>query len=42
MRGKVTIAGCPKLDPVDYLEKLTEIIRENAIKSAIDHMEVSL
>ena len=42
MRGKVTIVGCPKLDPVDYLEKLTEIIRENAIKSTIDHMEVSL
>ena len=23
MRGKVTIVGCPKLDPVDYSEKLT-------------------
>ena len=33
MRGKVTIVGCPKLDPVDYSEKLTEIIRENDIKS---------
>ena len=25
--------GCPKLDGVDYSEKLTEIIRENDIKS---------
>ena len=33
MRGKVTIVGCPKLDPVDYSEKLTEILRENDIKS---------
>ena len=41
MRGKVTIVGCPKLDPVDYSEKLTEIIRENAIKSVtIVRMEV--
>ncbi len=31
MRGKVTIVGCPKLDPVDYSEKLTEILRENDI-----------
>ena len=41
MRGKVTIVGCPKLEPVDYSEKLTEIIRENDIKSAtIVRMEV--
>ena len=33
MRGKVTIIGCPKLDGVDYTDKLTEIIRDNAIKS---------
>ena len=25
MRGKVTLIGCPKLDAVDYSEKLTEI-----------------
>ena len=31
----MTIVGCPKLDPVDYSEKLTEIIRENDIKSVI-------
>ncbi len=41
MRGKVTIVGCPKLDPVDYSEKLTEILRENGIKSVtIVRMEV--
>ena len=33
MRGKVTIIGCPKLDAVDYTEKLTAIIRGNDIKS---------
>ena len=27
MRGKVTLIGCPKLDAVDYSEKLTEILR---------------
>ena len=41
MRGHVTIIGCPKLDAVDYTEKLTEIIRENDIKSlTILRMEV--
>ena len=41
MCGKVTIVGCPKLDPVDYSEKLTEILRENDIKSVtIVRMEV--
>ena len=34
MRGHVTIIGCPKLDAVDYSEKLTEIIAKNDIKSA--------
>ena len=29
IRGKVTLIGCPKLDDVDYSEKLTEIIRNN-------------
>lgn len=33
MRGKVTIVGCPKLDAVDYSEKLAEIIRSNDIRS---------
>ncbi len=41
MRGKVTIIGCPKLDDVDYTEKLTSIIRDNDIKSVtIVRMEV--
>lgn len=33
IRGRVTLVGCPKLDSVDYSEKLTEIIRENDIQS---------
>ena len=41
MRGKVTIIGCPKLDAVDYTDKLTQIIRDNDIKSVtIVRMEV--
>ena len=33
MRGKVTVIGCPKLDGVDYTEKLSQIISGNDIKS---------
>ena len=33
IKGHITLVGCPKLDSVDYSEKLTEIIRENNIKS---------
>ena len=41
MKGRVTLIGCPKLDMVDYSEKLTEIIRENDIKSVtVVRMEV--
>ena len=41
MKGKVTLIGCPKLDAIDYSEKLTEIISENDIKSVtIVRMEV--
>lgn len=41
MRGKVTLIGCPKLDGVDYSEKLTEIIRQNDIQSVtVVRMEV--
>ena len=41
MKGKTTIIGCPKLDGVDYTEKLTEIIKNNDIKSVtIVRMEV--
>ena len=41
MKGKVTLIGCPKLDSVDYSEKLTAIIANNDIKSVtIVRMEV--
>ena len=41
MRGKITLVGCPKLDSVDYSEKLTEIIKNNNIKSVtVVRMEV--
>lgn len=41
MKGKITLIGCPKLDSVDYSEKLMEIIRNNDIKSVtILRMEV--
>lgn len=41
MRGKITLIGCPKLDAVDYSEKLTEIIRNNDIQSVtVLRMEV--
>ena len=41
MKGKVTIIGCPKLDDVDYSEKLTQIISNNNIQSVtIVRMEV--
>lgn len=33
MQGKVTMIGCPKLDAVDYAEKLTEIFKYNNIRS---------
>jgi len=41
IKGHITLVGCPKLDSVDYSEKLTEIIRENDIKSVtVVRMEV--
>jgi ferredoxin len=41
MNGKITLIGCPKLDSCDYSEKLTEIIKNNDIKSVtILRMEV--
>ena len=33
IKGRITLIGCPKLDAVDYTEKLTEIFRNNDIKS---------
>ena len=41
IKGHITLVGCPKLDNVDYSEKLTEIIRNNDIKSVtVVRMEV--
>jgi len=41
IKGHITLVGCPKLDSVDYAEKLTEIIRENEIRSVtVVRMEV--
>ena len=41
MKDHITLIGCPKLDSVDYSRKLTEIIRNNEIKSVkIVRMEV--
>lgn len=41
IRDHITLVGCPKLDGVDYSEKLTEIIRNNDIQSVhIVRMEV--
>lgn len=33
MKNRVTLIGCPKLDEGDYSEKLTEILKNNEIKS---------
>ena len=41
MKGKITLIGCPKLDSIDYSEKLSQIIRLNSIQSVtIIRMEV--
>ena len=41
MKGRTTVIGCPKLDDIDYSEKLTEIIASNDIKEVtIVRMEV--
>lgn len=41
IKNHITLIGCPKLDPVDYSDKLTEIIANNDIKSlTIVRMEV--
>ena len=33
MKGRVTLIGCPKLDMVDYTEKLTQILAHNNIRN---------
>ena len=32
MRGRLTLIGCPKLDGVDYSEKLTAIFAQNDVR----------
>lgn len=41
IRNKITLIGCPKLDDVDYSDKLTQILQLNDIKSVtVVRMEV--
>ncbi len=41
IRGRITLIGCPKLDMVEYTEKLTDIFRCNDIRSLlVTRMEV--
>jgi ferredoxin len=41
MRNKITLIGCPKLDEIDYSEKLTAILEQQEIKSVtVLRMEV--
>lgn len=41
MKNHITLIGCPKLDEGDYTEKLTEIFKQNNIKSVkVVRMEV--
>lgn len=41
IKGHITLVGCPKLDSVEYSEKLTEILKNNDIRSVtIVRMEV--
>ena len=41
MKDHITLVGCPKLDSVDYTEKLTAILQNNDIKSlTVVRMEV--
>lgn len=41
IRNRVTLIGCPKLDDIDYTEKLTAILANNSIKSVtVVRMEV--
>ncbi len=41
IKNRVTLIGCPKLDEIEYSEKLTQIIKNNNIKSVtVVRMEV--
>ena len=35
IKNHITLIGCPKLDSVDYSEKLTELFRRNDIRSVL-------
>ena len=35
IRGRITLVGCPKLDNVDYSEKLADILAHNEIKDIL-------
>lgn len=35
MADRVVLIGCPKLDSIDYSEKLTEIFQKNNVKSVL-------
>lgn len=41
MKGRITLVGCPKLDAVDYSEKLAGIFKQNDIRTiTVVRMEV--
>ena len=41
IKNRITLIGCPKLDDVDYADKLTDILANNAIRSlTVVRMEV--
>ena len=41
IQGRITLIGCPKLDSINYTEKLTQILTQNQIMSVtVARMEV--
>ena len=41
MKNRITVIGCPKLDDADYAQKLTDILKQNDIKSVtVTRMDV--
>lgn len=41
IKDHITLIGCPKLDDVDYADKLTDILKNNAVRSVtVVRMEV--
>lgn len=41
IKGRITLVGCPKLDAVDYSDKLTAILTQNEIRSiTVTRMQV--